>query len=42
MNDLVQVIEVQHDAFDRQYFRDSAAKLGISELAEQALSEAWD
>jgi hypothetical protein len=41
-NDLVQVIEVQADQFDRAYFREWAAKLGIQELAEEALNEAWD
>ena len=41
-NDLVQVIEVQKDKFDRAYFREWADKLGIRELAEEALAEAWD
>jgi hypothetical protein len=41
-NDLVQVIEVQADAFDRDYFREWADKLEIRELAEEALAESWD
>lgn len=41
-NDLVQVIEVQAENFDREYFREWADKLGIRELAEEALAEAWD
>jgi hypothetical protein len=41
-NDIVQVIEVQADRFDRAYFRRWAAELGISELAEEALAEAWE
>lgn len=41
-NDLVQVIEVQGEAFDRVYFREWADKLEIRELAEEALAEAWD
>jgi len=41
-NDLVQVIEVQAESFDRVYFREWADKLGIRELAEEALAEAWD
>ena len=39
---LVQVIEVQSDHYDRAYFRQWADKLGIRELAEEALAEAWD
>ncbi|MFI5386853.1 MAG: hypothetical protein ACHQ50_12130 [Fimbriimonadales bacterium] len=41
-NDLVQVIEVQGEAFNRVYFREWADKLEIRELAEEALAEAWD
>lgn len=41
-NDVVQVIELQHDAFDRAYFREWADKLGIGDLAQEALAQAWD
>jgi hypothetical protein len=41
-NDLVQVIEVQGAQFDRSYFRSWAEKLGIGELADEALAEVWD
>lgn len=39
-NDLVGVIEVQGQEFDRAYVRDWGAKLGISELVEEAFGEA--
>lgn len=39
-NDIVQVIEIQGPAFDRDYFLHWANRLGIRELAEQALVEA--
>jgi len=41
-NDLVQVIEVQAEKFDRVYFLEWADRLDIRELADQALAEAWD
>ena len=39
-NDLVQVIEIQGDAFDREYLLKWAEHFGLKELAEEALSEA--
>jgi hypothetical protein len=39
-NDLVQVIEIQGDAFDRDYLLHWADHFGVRELAEEALSEA--
>lgn len=39
-NDLVQVIEIQGDAFDRNYLLKWAEHFGLKELAEEALSEA--
>lgn len=41
-NDLVGVIEVQGQDFDRAYVREWGAKLGVSELVEEAFGEAKD
>lgn len=39
-NDLVQVIEIQGDAFDREYLLNWAEHFGLRELAMEALGEA--
>ncbi|MBI5706678.1 MAG: hypothetical protein HZC36_06775 [Armatimonadetes bacterium] len=39
-NDLVGVIEVQGPDFDRAYVRDWGARLGVSDLVEEAFAEA--
>ena len=39
-NDIVQVIEVQGSHLDREYVRQWACHFGLSELAEEAFSEA--